>query len=659
MKSKKRILIILQFILHIFVVSKNNLCYTSINDNTSLFKFNIIDQNYFLCSQTNKNVQHLKVNNNQNKPLNQDYYQIYLKPETYNEFNSTVHSTLKMQLQNDSISFLNMFSQKYHDNLINNQVSYFFQVGAQHLLSNKTIILGLGTKQILNNKHVIGYNTLFHVPVFSPIQQPYSLNVGGEFWYKNLIFLLNSYYNLDTVINFKKPLCDDPLIYPQFGYQAQLKIKLPYILDCQGQMKWEQFSFSKRQENSQIYLNKFNKNQCLLILGMQYQPMPILAFNIDNIFMHKKYINTAFKIALNYQFNTPINQQIFQKHYHKKMLSLKDLNVIIEPFIPNSDFGAFIKRLIISTKTVPKIIGYPGEVQYIQTNDDCCYITSSLDIDPNSTQFHDNRVIYIKDNTYAVCLSKTPMCNSKESQNKSIDFDCNNDNINKTNEMYNIPIVIKNYKMKNIDTQKINSSSIVNVYHQEDSSCSIVEQNNLPLYQENTPNIDNINNSTNNTISINTNTNNTDHNSNNHDQCLNIPPIPPKLPDFKYDCNNQSLSSKKEEVSDTLTNNNIASSSTAIISQCETKNIHDSSTIKNNDLFYQLSMQKNAKFSSIGTQEYIDKLERSITERKKDKRITDMEKMFNKLHMAESHSSLAESIETNDSSDNFSELSNF
>lgn len=676
MQLNVRITILLQIIMQFFFAIVCGICYASDNHfelkiNDDIVNINDLiylkqnDYEYIHCSKINakknysNHYDHQKYLEHLNNINNNIYtkYQDNQKSSLFLYHKKNIYNNFRIRFQNDTINLLHTFYNKYPRNFTYDQILYFSQFSIQRFLSNNTVTLGLGTRYLCNNQRIVGYNAMFHIPISSHIQQPYSINIGGEYWYKNCIFSLNGYYNLDKIINFYKLLHDTRVLYPQMGYQMKFQLKLPYISECQSQVKWEQFYHNKQDEN---LLHNSNKAQCALSMGMQYQPIPILELNIDNIFIHKKYVNTVFKIALNYQFNIPISQQLHHKKYNNTQLSAsKNLNIVMESFSPKF-YNIITNHLIMNYK----LIGFPGEIKFVTINDNEELLQYNMKLSDN----YKAKIVNTKNNTYAVYFPK--LLNYQNAQISS-----RNDTKENMNELLkkDTPILTKKFVIKdnNVNKQIYNSS----VFTDNSGEPCIIELNAELAYQnQDDQNINNELNSLNSPDNASSSLNNTfcnndntiivnDNNSNDQDSFLNFPPPPPEMPTCVY--NQASFAHENQpscSKSNYSSNLNVASNSLVCDSPknniTETKSNTNIIYNKNNDLHHQLSIQKHAKFSSIGTEEYIERLERAILERKKNNQMTDMEKMFNKLHLTLSQSSIAESLETNDSIDSFSETSN-
>lgn len=678
------IMILLQIFIQLFILNNYHVCYAAQYNKIQKYNHDVINQSNLIYSKENNNIHVYYTGlyqNNANK-VDGNYYKKHIKNINTNK-NIYKHSQYHdksyvclyhkknrpnqytIQIQNDSINLLQIFYNKFPENYLYNRVLYFSQFGIQHVLSENIMSMGLGKRYLCNNQYVIGYNTLLHIPILSKILQSAAMNVGGEYWYKNLMFSLNGYYNLDKILHFNKLLYTKLITCPKIGYQIQCQVKFPYIVGCQGKIKWEQFYGNKK--NNSVLFNQFNKNQHTLSIGMKYQPIPILEFNIDHVFMKKQSIHTILKVALNYQFNVPITQQIYQKYYCKKQqcLSPNDLNVIIEPFIPK-----FSCVIIDDPFKNSEIIGFPGEIKYIKINDNNTELTWDIQL----LNQYGGRISYIKNNIYALYLPK-----SSELVNDplSISYEIQ-DELGIQNRKKNISIILKNNPISNIKNQI--HDNIYLIKDNEDPCIFPKEQNtSIQQNQNNQYVMINNDNSNSNSNSSDTNsdvlsslnntvihTNNITNTNNDNTLLFNSPPPPPKLPIFLEDttlpsCSNQVSCSIKELSIDQSSNNDMIPDCANINNHFMTKKReHVNKTInEDKNLFCQLSIQKNTKFSSIGTQEYIEKLENSILERRKDKKVTDIEKMFHKLHITLSQSSIEESVETTDSIDSFSESSNF
>ncbi|WP_236840093.1 inverse autotransporter beta domain-containing protein [Blochmannia endosymbiont of Camponotus nipponensis] len=573
----------------------------------------------------------------------------------------------KIQLQNNSI---NMFH-SFHTQCSTHQKNIsFMQLGIHDFLSEPIFNFGGGKRHLTNDKYAIGYNTFYHCPLSSHSSQPYSINVGVEYWLYNTLFMLNNYYNLNSVFNFETSSSKKCSIHcPKSGYQIHMHTKFPYFPEFTGKIKLEQFVYSKKYKK---IFNKKNNDYCIS-LALNYQPFPILGCNINNIFVNNKYFNTVCQVLINYQFGVPIAEQINYTNKRNKSI-LSDIDTMVQsPFIPTvtpcRDCILFNKHnnYTKSLQNIQKITGYPGEIKIIKIDDSD---NESIQWNFQLLQNQGGNIIAITNDTYALYLPDHPIT---QEDKIFISYITNSNKTPQKQRKQDIPILVKDFSQKqSLNTQKQTSSSVINFNN--DSEINVVKDTvtHTSMYNDDhhqTKNNMSLSNITTEHITHDTTKEHAQNVTTENDCILSIP-IPPPIP---------LLFSEKESsfiiASSTLNDDTLPLSSSSAFHEDHDadseenrnkKEIHDnlvehSKVIlnKNEDLSYRLSAHKQTKFSLIGTTEHINKLENTIAERKKNKYFGDMEKIFIKLNIAQSASSMHEDcITDNSSSDDDSFTSN-
>lgn len=291
---------------------------------------------------------------------------------------SSYHNSPKICLQNDSINIFRMFYNYKDDNYHKYyKVLPFLQLGLQNILLEKIISLGGGTRYIINDLYAIGYNTFFHFPVSSKsMHQPNLMNIQGEYWHKNILFMFNNFININQFLDLKETSLPQKRIqYPKNGYQIHIQTKFPIFSELTGKITLERFSYIKNNKNN---LNDTNKNHHL-ILGIDYYPIPILGFNINKIFTTNKNNNSInYKLLMNYQLNIPISQQINYINNKKFPSIIKNLNTAVQLFIPviindiqedKNDCNNDYKNNTLEC-CYKEITGHPGEIKIIEITED-------------------------------------------------------------------------------------------------------------------------------------------------------------------------------------------------------------------------------------------------------------------------------------------------
>ncbi|URJ28915.1 inverse autotransporter beta domain-containing protein [Blochmannia endosymbiont of Camponotus sp. C-046] len=661
------ILIILGIVLQIFAYNEIAWCSTLKERATPNINNNTFHQDGFYQQEmklyTHDHIHHtLNFHPDTTNKLRAHAYN-YLSP-----FSSTYKS--KIQLQNDSINMFHAFHtqhNKYKKNLS------FMQLGIHNLLSEQIFNFGGGKRYLTNKKYAIGYNAFYHCPISNKIHQPYSMNVGIEYWFYNTLFMLNNYYNLDNIFDPETSLQKFNTYYPKRGHQLYIQTKFPHFFEFTGKIKLEQFIYNKK------YKKIFNKknNDYYLSLDLNYQPIPILGFSINNIFLNKQYNSTICKILIDYQFGIPIMEQI--NYMHKKNTSIQNnIDTIIQPFIPtiiqcqyhHDDISMNDHHHIPPLRYTHKIIGHPGEIKIIQIEDNNDKFARW---DFESLSNLGGNIVAITNNTYALYLPKYPI---KQEDNIFISYI--NDNVTQVphkQTKQNIRIVVKDFSQQtllNINTQN-NDASVVKINN--DSGVNVTEsitEHTFICHDDNQRNVMNNANvaAPQNNIVCNTPSENDQNTIKKSDDCtfLTPPPPPPMIPFSFLEKDSSACIAASSTLNDILPLSRPMSpnegqqtySGNNTNYNKETRNPsyypEDSKIVElnqNDDLSYRLFTHRQSKFASIGTTEHMNKLENTIRERRNTKHLSDMEQMFAKLNLAQSSSSISEDCATDDSSDSF------
>lgn len=660
--------------------------------------------------------------------MNNLNYDNIMKCSYENKFSLPLFHKSRVFLQNDSVNITHIF---YNDQNKYHKILPFFQLGLQSILSNKIVSIGGGNRYAYNNACAIGYNTFYHFPISSKKNnnQPYAMNISGEFWYHNMLFMLNSFYKIDNFSYLKKRSFQQNIQYPKIGYQIHIQTQFPMFSNVTGKVTLENFFYKKIKNN-------INKNYHL-ILGMDYYPIPMLGFNINKIFVHKKNNNTIYKILINYQLNTPIAQQIYNVNNNKNSSIFTHINTIVQPFFPivitNTDNVKYDNKNpnycegSILKCCYKEIIGRPGEIKIIDIH---------IDDDDNNHQYDDEsiqwdiqslktlkncggNIVLLQKFIYAVhipnklmneenkftlsyvIMKKASTDNLHISLNKNKkyqllisiqDFQKNNEipqNLSVSCDDFNNSIIKQNFHESTtsnaIENQQIYCSSTLNKDHcfyddeSKNNISSIIstippmnayddsinydttiiknpsakmshcsDYDTLPfpppslIFSSSFENITAIQN----TIDKENHTKNFSY----EESTALLPPIPPPLPSSPPPfllknttpppASSSRLVIKKHKSSDNITPSNIINFN---------KNTNFTTTSQQ-DLLHALSIHKKSNFSLIGTTAHINKLE-NISIHRTQKYLSDIEKIFSKLRITQSTSSIDESYTTDDSND--------
>lgn len=615
--------------------------------------------------------------------LNQNRYKAHLPYQKNN-------NRFGIQLENNVINILYFYNKKNQSVTNKQRMLYFLQLGMQNLLTNKTINLGIGKRYIQNNLYGIGYNIICNIPVFKNniINLPYSMNIGGEYWYKNFFVALNGYYNLNKILYLDKLIDLDILKYPDVGYQICIQSILPYISDFRTQIKLEKFYHI--QEMSTLFNNHVDNNFYSLSVGLGYKPNSILDFSIDNVFNKNKCTDILFKVSLNYQFNTLFFSQVKQKNYHNKLLNLDNLYSSLKFFNPKVKDIKVKDDTYNMSKTMYKIIGYSKETKYIKINNNP---ETFLKWYTKSLEQNGGNIVSLTKDLYKIRLPKYNSVGNNKFFLAYEERDKNNTMINKQK----ILILVEKFPQINVDAKTYDNSVITiqdahSSHNANNTSLLITTYDKVdPNKQETSHASSDTNTEISNVTPVFCSTINDinqvqekkelDNDIIVHD-AHHVIPVPPPIPKL-FDCaipsnlisvvnENATLvySQKNDSISlesSSYRDQPIADKAFSTSSSIRKKDNSDENIVNtpidniyniNKNFSSQLLMQKKFKFSSIGTEEYMNKLESSIVQRKNTQYTTEIGKIFKQLHKSFSYSSVEESLDTdNDNTDSFSESS--
>ncbi|URJ30343.1 inverse autotransporter beta domain-containing protein [Candidatus Blochmannia vicinus (nom. nud.)] len=631
-------------------------------------KFNIND-NIFQVDSYQQKIKLYTYDDHKHNTLNIYPYTIH-KPNVRSHYNykSSFSSAYrsKIQLQNDSVNIFHSFRTQH--NIYQENLS-FMQLGVHNLLSKQILNFGGGKRHLYNNKHAIGCNTLYHCPISNQSNQPCSINFGIEYWLNNTFLMLSNYYNLDNIFTSKKSLQQYDIKNPNSGYQMHIQFKFPHFLEFTGKIKLERLLYDKKYEK---IFNTKNNDYCLS-LNLNYKPIPILGFNVNNIFINKKYYNTICQILIDYQFGIPISEQIQYTNTNNTSL-LKYLDTIIQPFIPiviQHNNCMFLNNHS-NEKSFPhtqQITGYPGEIKIIETNN---HNDKSEQWNFNALQNQGGNAIPITNNTYALYLPNHPI--TKE-DDIFISYITNaTQNNDQKQKKQNIHILVKNFSQKKLSSTQQNNISAITVNN--DSGINVAENTikYFPMNKEDHHNFKNETSIPHLIIGNDAITEKTKNIEEIQDDFVFPAPPPPPIPVLF----SEKQSTTTAVMASSTPNATLLSSSdyaTTIPFKKEHQNsssrgndeyriTHDDtfpeySDIEfnaNDDLSQRLSMHKKYKFSLIGTTEHMNKLENVTSERKKTTLpSSDMAQILLKLNLSNQSSSpsISEDCDTDDSNDSF------
>lgn len=661
-------------------------------------------------------------------------------------FSMLDHNMSKIHIQNNSIHMSYMFY-NYQNNY--QKILPFIQLGFQKNFPEKIVSIGGGNRYAYNHLYAVGYNVFYHFPVFIArntihainIHQPPYINISGEYWYRNMLFILNSFYKINNFIDLEHNLQENKN-YPHSGYQIHIQNQFFKFLECTGKITLEHFLYKKSKHEKYSMNNKSCNYR--LICSVDYHPIPILGININKIFTNSKvYNDLTCQICIDYKFNIPIAQQIYCINDTKKYPSIfLYLNEIIQPFFPvapysiNNSNNYKIANNMLKSDYIEEITGYPGEKKLIHINTEDTennkmqhnrYVQwnmQSLQIlykyGGNITPSHEASNIYIMhmptqlitrerqlivsyvivdhDNTKNFCnanIEKKIIILVKNFQQNKI----KNNSTNSIVDLSNTTVAINNDNFKALDTNRVKKnhqthdissveSENADHYVNHEIPCSVLTELQYPIVYDNDSINKDINTQDSSRLNIINNdtlpyhlqskksVSSSDHNitkddttqtivvsSSYHTTMLPIPPLSPlsllnsetntlqslleqTLPK-NNNCNDFTIHPKDINNHQNMQTMTSSSSISALPQQTDNiiksenidtdNNINNSShlTLKDNLLF----MHKKDNFSSIGTAEHINKLE-NFTINKKSKNVSEMGKIFAKLRLTQSTSSI-------------------
>jgi len=178
----------------------------------------------------------------------------------------------------------------------------FGQFGIQRVnQGEKNISFGLG-KRTFYKDYLFGYNAFYDTQLSE--KKHHRLGIGGEFCCDSLYFSINGYCGLN---GWKSSSFEDYEKCIANGYDFYIHSRVLTCPQLSGKIKFEQ-CFGNKIDFP--HTSVVTKNPSLLTLSIDYNPIPLFTFSIDNEFNDVQYSNTRFNISLNYRLGIPFSKQI-------------------------------------------------------------------------------------------------------------------------------------------------------------------------------------------------------------------------------------------------------------------------------------------------------------------------------------------------------------
>ncbi|MFM5622554.1 inverse autotransporter beta domain-containing protein, partial [Aeromonas veronii] len=188
-----------------------------------------------------------------------------------------------------------------HDN---GQSLKFTQVGVRRIDGRSVLNIGLGARYFSKENLMIGGN-VFYDNEFSRNNQ--RLGAGIEIWADNIKFSGNLYHGL-TDWHESKDFSDYDE-RPADGFDIRTHVFLPHHPQLGGEISFEQY-FGERVALFNDDGSEGQKNPHSINIGVNYTPVPLLAFEVGHKFGSSGVNDTTAGVSLNYKFGIPLSQQL-------------------------------------------------------------------------------------------------------------------------------------------------------------------------------------------------------------------------------------------------------------------------------------------------------------------------------------------------------------
>ncbi|HEN3480611.1 TPA: Ig-like domain-containing protein [Yersinia enterocolitica] len=178
----------------------------------------------------------------------------------------------------------------------------FSQFGFRRIDQRNIMNIGLGQRHYISD-WMFGYNIFFDQQISGNAHQ--RVGFGGELARDYLKLSANSYHRLGGWKNSAR--LEDYDERAANGYDIRTEAYLPHYPQLGGKLMYEQYFGD---EVALFGINERQKNPSALTAGISYTPIPLVSLGLDHTFGHGGKKKTGMNVAVNYEINTPWQQQI-------------------------------------------------------------------------------------------------------------------------------------------------------------------------------------------------------------------------------------------------------------------------------------------------------------------------------------------------------------
>ncbi|EPZ8123967.1 Ig-like domain-containing protein [Yersinia enterocolitica] len=178
----------------------------------------------------------------------------------------------------------------------------FSQFGFRRIDQRNIMNIGLGQRHYISD-WMFGYNIFFDQQISGNAHQ--RVGFGGELARDYLKLSANSYHRLGGWKSSSR--LEDYDERAANGYDIRTEAYLPHYPQLGGKLMYEQYFGD---EVALFGINERQKNPSALTAGISYTPIPLVSLGLDHTFGNGGKKKTGMNVAVNYEINTPWQQQI-------------------------------------------------------------------------------------------------------------------------------------------------------------------------------------------------------------------------------------------------------------------------------------------------------------------------------------------------------------
>ncbi|MBX9495841.1 Ig-like domain-containing protein [Yersinia enterocolitica] len=178
----------------------------------------------------------------------------------------------------------------------------FSQFGFRRIDQRNIMNIGLGQRHYISD-WMFGYNIFFDQQISGNAHR--RVGFGGELARDYVKLSANSYHRLGGWKNSTR--LEDYDERAANGYDIRTEAYLPHYPQLGGKLMYEQYFGD---EVALFGINERQKNPSALTAGISYTPIPLVSLGLDHTFGNGGKNKTGMNVAVNYEINTPWQQQI-------------------------------------------------------------------------------------------------------------------------------------------------------------------------------------------------------------------------------------------------------------------------------------------------------------------------------------------------------------